>query len=268
MRFGHWFLGLALLGCWAAETPAQTIQVGVGRAATTPPGPIWMSGYGNRNKPSEGVDQPLFTKALTLQQDKEPPLVLITADILGFSRNIAEPIAERIAKEYQVPRANILLVGSHTHTGPFLASGRMSMFDLKGKDAETVATYTQMLQEKVFTAVTEAFKTRSPARLSLGRAKATFAMNRRVFRSGGVNFGVNPDGPADPEVNVLRVETPDGGIRAIVFGYACHCTTLEGNYYRLGGDWAGYAQEYLERAHPGATAFFVTGCGGDANPEP
>jgi hypothetical protein len=53
-----------------------------------------------------------------------------------------------------------------------------------------------------------------------------------------------------------------------VFGYACHCTTLDGDYYRVCGDWAGYAQDFLEKAHPGATAFFVTGCGGDANPAP
>src|SRR5262249_48138664 len=64
------------------------------------------------------------------------------------------------------------------------------------------------------------------------------------------------------------VDDAQGKVKAIVFGYACHCTTLGGDYYRINGDWAGYAQDFLERAHPGATAFFVTGCGGDANPEP
>src|SRR5262249_27711631 len=72
----------------------------------------------------------------------------------------------------------------------------------------------------------------------------------------------------DFEVPVLRVEDADGKIRALVFGYACHCTTLTGNHYRISGDWAGFAQEHLERAHPGATALFITGCGADANPEP
>src|SRR5262249_37298700 len=81
-------------------------------------------------------------------------------------------------------------------------------------------------------------------------------------------FGVNPDGVVDPEVPVLRVDDPDGKVRAVVFGYACHGTTLGGDYYRIDGDWAGYAQEYLERAHPGATALFVIGCAGDANPDP
>jgi hypothetical protein len=34
------------------------------------------------------------------------------------------------------------------------------------------------------------------------------------------------------------------------------------------GDYAGYAQEYLEADHPGVTALFMAGCGGDQNPFP
>jgi hypothetical protein len=72
----------------------------------------------------------------------------------------------------------------------------------------------------------------------------------------------------DHEVPVLRVEDAGGTVRAILFGYACHCTTMVGTDYRISGDWAGFAQDFLERAHPGALAFFVTGCGGDADPQP
>ena len=262
------FLALTTVAGFAAAAPAQALRVGLGRADITPPGPIWMSGYGNRNKPSEGVDQSLLAKVLTIHPDAQPPLVLITADIIGFPRSVAEAIAERIGKEHRVPRENILLVGSHTHTGPLIDRGIPGMFDLKPQEAQVVADYTRALQDKIAEAVASALKSPTPARLSLGRGRATFAMNRRVFRPGGVGFGANPDGPVEHEVPVLRVDAPDGEVRAVVFGYACHCTTLEGNHYRIGGDWAGYAQEYLERAHPGAAALFVTGCGGDANPEP
>ena len=65
---------------------------------------------------------------------------------------------------------------------------------------------------------------------------------------------------------VLRVTGVDGTIRAILFGYACHNTTLP--FYLWCGDYAGYAQEALEAAHPGAIALFVEGCGGDQNPYP
>lgn len=268
MRSACSLLALIYLVCFTGNTPADEIRAGVGRPDITPSGPIWMVGYASRKKPSEGVDQHLFAKALALQHGQDKPLILITADLIGFPRAVAEEIAGRIEKEYQIPRANVLLVASHTHTGPLLAGNLVGMFDLPAKDQAVVEAYTQKLPEKILTAVAAALKARAPARLVFGRGRATFAVNRRVFRPGGVGFGVNPDGPVDHEVLTLRVESPAGDPRAIVFGYACHCTTLGGDYYRIGGDWAGYAQEYLERTYPGATALFVTGCGADANPEP
>jgi len=67
-------------------------------------------------------------------------------------------------------------------------------------------------------------------------------------------------------VPVLRVTTPDGKLRAVVFGYACHNTTLQ--FYQWCGDYAGFAQAYIEEKHPGAVALYWIGCGADANPLP
>jgi neutral ceramidase len=64
----------------------------------------------------------------------------------------------------------------------------------------------------------------------------------------------------------LRVDGPDGKLRAVLFGYACHNTTL--SFYKISGDYAGYAQEYLQTDHPGTVALFMTGCAGDQNPYP
>jgi hypothetical protein len=65
---------------------------------------------------------------------------------------------------------------------------------------------------------------------------------------------------------VLRVAGADGALRAVVFGYACHNTTM--GFMKWLGDYAGYAQEYFEADHPGVTALFMMGCGGDQNPYP
>jgi hypothetical protein len=271
MRNLGWLIGwgvvLGLLGI-SGHARAEDYRVGVGRADITPDGPIWLSGYGSRNKPSEGVEQKLFVKALALKYRKESPLLLITADIISFPGPVAEAIAGRIRKEFKVPRANIMLIGSHTHAGPVIYSGRTKLLDLKAKPRKAVKAYAKKLQDQAFAAASAALKKLTPAKLSFGRGQAHFAANRRVFTSKGVQFGVNPNGVVDHDVPVLRIDDPKGEVRAIVFGYACHCTTLDGDYYRVCGDWAGYAQDYLERAHPGATAFFVTGCGGDANPAP
>ena len=105
-----------------------------------------------------------------------------------------------------------------------------------------------------------------PARLESSHARAGFAMNRRLPTDRGVINSPHPDGPVDQEVPVLKVVGEKANLRAVLFGYACHNTTL--SFYQFCGDYAGYAQEYLEDAHPGTTCLFLMGCGGDQNPYP
>jgi hypothetical protein len=92
-------------------------------------------------------------------------------------------------------------------------------------------------------------------------------MNRRTPSEDGFRNHPNPDGPVDHTVPVLSVRDPaDNALRAVVFGYACHNTTM--GFLKWLGDYAGYAQEYFEADHPGVTALFMMGCGGDQNPYP
>lgn len=245
---------------------AQEYRAGVSRVDITPEGPIRQSGFGHRNHPSEGVEAPLFLKVLALGEGERPPLVLITADLIGFSRPVAEGIAARICADLKVPRENVMLVASHTHAGPVIEGNLDVMFGLEGKDAEVVHAYAVSLEAKAVTAATEAVRSMSPARLSFRHGRATFGCSRRVCNEKGVHLGVNPIGPHDEDVPVLRVDDPEGNLRAVAFGYACHCTGHSD--YKICGDWAGYAQQFVEEAHPGVTAFFVTGCGADVCPRP
>jgi hypothetical protein len=91
-------------------------------------------------------------------------------------------------------------------------------------------------------------------------------MNRRSKTNGSYRIAPNPDGPVDHDVPVLRIDNPDGELRAVLFGYACHNTTL--NFYKFCGDYAGFAQQYLDQAHPETTTLFMSGCGADQNPYP
>jgi hypothetical protein len=67
-------------------------------------------------------------------------------------------------------------------------------------------------------------------------------------------------------VPVLAVFGTNDALRVVLFGYACHNTTLA--FDKWSGDYAGYAQTALEKNHTGATAMFFNGCGGDQNPLP
>jgi hypothetical protein len=98
--------------------------------------------------------------------------------------------------------------------------------------------------------------------VEFGQGFAGIAVNRRRTRPGRRNL----PGPVDHDVPVLCVKGANGAVRALLVGYACHATVL--NDYRISGDWPGFAQEAIEKAHPGAIALFMQGCGADANPLP
>jgi hypothetical protein len=107
------------------------------------------------------------------------------------------------------------------------------------------------------------------AKLSWGVGRSDFAVNRRANKEADVpalRERMELKGPVDHDVPVLRIDRGDGRILAAVFGYACHCTVLDG--YEFCGDYAGFAQIDLERLYPGAQAMFVAGCGADQNPIP
>jgi len=124
----------------------------------------------------------------------------------------------------------------------------------------------EQLKAKLVTLVGESLKSLEPARLDYLQARCGFAMNRRRPTTGGVSNSPHTDGPVDHQVPVLRVTGADGKVRALLFGYACHNTTLP--FYFFCGDYAGFAQQYLEEAYPDTTAMFFMGCGGDQNPYP
>jgi hypothetical protein len=163
-------------------------------------------------------------------------------------------------------RERLMLTSSHTHCGPVIRSSLNDMYDMSPDEWKKVEAYTKRLQPILVEVVTAALDDLKPARLSVGSGTTRFAMNRREATPKGVIIGKNPEGPVDHDVPVLRVESADGKLRAVVFGYACHNTTL--SFYQLCGDYAGYAQAELEKAHLGALAMFWIGCGADANPNP
>ena len=107
-----------------------------------------------------------------------------------------------------------------------------------------------------------------PARLSWGQGVVDFVMNRREFTPNGIILGVNARGLADRSVPILRIDGPDGKPRAVLFGVACHNTTLTQDNYLISGDYAGFAQAYIQERFPQVQAMFMLGCAGDANPYP
>ena len=251
----------------AAEPPKPSWKAGAAIAKITPQKMIWMAGYASRTKPAEGVEQDLFAKALVIEDHLGSKFALITTDLVGVPREVRLFVAEEVQKRYGIDAAHLAINASHTHSGPELRSSRLYGTDDPPRREAEAAEYTDLLQQAFVRIVGEAIDHAVPATLNYCKARCGFAMNRRTPNGqGGWNNSPNPDGPVDHSVPVLKVTDEADKEIALVFGYACHCTTL--GHQKFSGDYAGYAQEYLQAAHPGVTAMFMNGCSGDQNPYP
>jgi hypothetical protein len=260
--------GLALWcsAALAAEPDGAAFKAGVAAKVITPTEPLWMAGYSSRTKPAEGKLLDLYVKALALEDPAGGKLVLLTSDLLGLTRELSDAVATEIHKRTGLPRDRLLLSSSHTHCGPVLHDALADMYDMPPEQMKKIEAYTDRLRGMMIETIVAALADLKPARLAVGQGTARFAVNRREPTPKGIINGYNPKGPVDHSAPVLRVTTPDGKLRAVVFGYACHNTTLQ--FHQWCGDYAGFAQAYVEEKHPGALALFWIGCGGDANPLP
>jgi len=234
----------------------------VSKVDITPKESIWLHGWGSRTKPSQGVSHPIYVKALALRDHTGHLAVWLTADLLGFSASMTTTITERARRKFGLARPQLILNASHNHSGPVTGDVLHLYFDQPPHERRVVARYTKWLYDRIDEAIRSAIADLAPAKLAFGQGLAGFGVNRRRAREGGRPLAT----VVDQDVPVLSVYSPRGDLRAIVFGYACHPTCIEDG--KVNGDWPGYAQTALEEMHPGVTALFVAGCGGDINPLP
>lgn len=248
------------------QTTEATFNAGVARVVITPEESMWMGGYAARKKPSEGKVHDLFAKALAIEDERGTKLVIVTVDLIGIPRSLRDTVEAAVKKSYGLPAESLLLNASHTHCGPEMRIGKAYVFGLDARRVQQAREYRKRLETQLAELVGRALDDLKPAKLSYTHARAGLAMNRRTPSKGKFINHPNPDGPVDHDVPLLKVESADGALRALLFGYACHNTTL--GFYKFCGDYAGFAQAYLEEAHPETTALFMMGCGGDQNPYP
>lgn len=256
-----------------AGEPNRRWLAGAAAVEITPPenSKAWLAGYAARKEPSAGVEQPIYAKALVITQPGGEPLALVTLDLIGVRRPITRRVADRIESRYGIPRKSLILFNSHTHSAPIPndSTDKWEIYGIDGNTATPNVEFTTDLENKIVEVVGKAMMARKPAKLEHAEGKAGFAVNRREATKDGFKIGVNPDGPTDHSVPVLKVtELQSNKPLAIMFGYACHNTTLGAEQMKMCGDYAGYAQAALEKANPGTVAMFVTGCAGDQNPNP
>lgn len=251
-------LGILAFSADASGVHAAEWQAGFARQVITPPKFIWMSGYGGRTAPADGKIHDLHVRVACLQESGESkPALFISLDLVGVPIEMVKTLTAEFDEKYGIPRANVMFACSHTHSGPALDEDLSWMLAMSEQDWDDVREYQLWLNDQIRQAVAAAIEDKGPALIAYGNGTCGFASNRRAPQG---------KGPVDHMVPVLKVTAPAGKVRGIIFGYACHNTTL--GIQQWCGDYAGFAQLHLEDTYADSVAMFFTGCGADQNPLP
>lgn len=275
-------LSAGVCGVLSAQDGPYPWRAAVAKSVITPKESVWMAGYAARKGPSEGVLQDIYAKVLTLEDAQKGRMVFVTLDLVGIPKQLRVHVEKRAQKVNSLRPEQLLINASHTHSGPMIgvytppkSGGKLAPTytmipdDQKDFRVKQVLEYRAFLEKTIGDMITKSLAELQACTLQWSHARCGFSMNRRTpTKSGDWKNFPNPDGPVDQDVPVLQIRSRDDkqAPLAVLFGYACHATTL--GLMEINGDWPGYAQTYFEEDHPGTVALFLNGASGDQNPYP
>lgn len=253
------------------EDASTATIVGVASIDITPTKAVRLHGFprGVRSTSNNEVTQRIYAKALAIGADSEDPVLLLTTDLLGVSKEIVDELFERLRTEvgFGGDRTRLAVTATHNHSAPAISSVAPYVFRQipSKKDSEEMAIYRRFLMDQLVEVSRQALLNREPTTLQYGKGETDFAVFRRLVEKGEwVGFGENREGPVDHDVPVLSVRDKQGKLKAVWASYACH-----GVCWRepsVHGDWMGVAQAEVEKYYPGSVALITIGCAGDQDP--
>jgi len=268
-------VGMILTTGLFGSSAEGALKGGTAKVDITPPVGAWLSGYGSRDKPSEGILDPLYAKALVLD-DGQSKIAIISADLLWVPLEMTNEIRRQVQDKIGIPQENIMICGTHTHFAPKI--DRIAKDWPDAAVAEIDESYVQVLKKKIFDSIMLADKGIKEVKLGVGKGEMTeIVYNRRTKKPDGtvaMTFNLpaaSPDltfGPIDPELCLLRIDDSDGSLVAAVVNYACHPVSgdpIREKFYYISADYPAYTAQVVEQAE-GGNCIFLLGTAGNINP--
>jgi len=227
------------------------LKVGLATVNITPRESVYMAGFAARKEPSEGAYADIYASCVVFDNGVTR-VGFIAIDVCKIGIPQMESI-RAVAREVGIPPQHVMINASHTHCGPTIIGNKNP-------------GYLPVFESKVCGLLRKAVDDLQDAKLDYTVGSCTMAVNRRQLNDKGEAVGMRPTPhkEIDPDVPILRVLRPNGTVRAVIFGYACHPTTMGGQ--EIGPDYPGAAREWIAAAYPGSLPVFLQGCGGDIKP--
>lgn len=249
---------------WGAEQ--QNLRVGVAKLDVTPKDLTGLIGI--PNKPFQGVREPLYVRALLLD-DGATTAAIVAIDLVEYGNTL--PLRQRIAKELAIPADHIMIAPSHNHSAPRGGPPTPGTSSVTQRRPFSTPVYTKQAEDTIVETLRRAKASMQPARIGVGRGQVDVNAYRYAYnlKDGRWRAGVNPDGPSDKSVWVLKFETPAGEPIAIMMNYAVHPNVMTGAGQKehedmIWGDISGAAERYVEKHFQDkVVALWTLGAAGD-----
>jgi hypothetical protein len=221
-------------------------------------------GYGARQ--STGVHDPIFHRIAAID-DGTTQVFLIASDLCLFSPSVYDDLTAELKKQTGIEPRQVWWTVTHTHSAPEV--GPPGMYDvlLKGRSEHAWnREYLDFIKSSLVAGIKDARAKMVPARVATGVGMARANINRRARDvDGTISLGLNPDGPTDRQIGLIRLERPDGTLIALLANYAMHGTVLGGQFMEISGDGPGVVASYVEEKL-GAPMLYINGAAGNMAP--
>ena len=244
-----------------AQFKAAVVKVDI-----TPEEPQQMQGYPRHEKKSEGVLDRLFHRIVAFD-DGKTQFYLVSSDICLIAPSEYDHMAGILKKELGIDPINFMWCCTHTHSGPEVGpQGLAAIFLGDRYKHELDPKYTPWLEQKMLEGIREAKQKLTPARLGVGWGFSQASINRRaVDLDGKASLGLNPDGPVDRRIGLMRIDKEDGSPLALIANYPIHGTVLGPSMMKFSGDAPGIVAEYVQEK-TGVPMLFINGAEGNLAP--
>jgi hypothetical protein len=255
---------LALTALIMAIPACAEFRAAVAKVDITPSDSQWLMGYAARQ--STGVLDRIYHR-IVVMDDGRTQFYLISTDICVFSPTVYDEFARELKQSLGIDPVNLWWTTTHTHSAPELGPPEMYDILLKGRsDHAWSREYLALAKQRLVAGISEARSRLAPARIGFGSGMAMANINRRAKDvNGKVSLGLNPDGPVDRQIGLIRLERMDGSLIALVANYAMHGTVLGGRWMQISGDAPGVVADYVEKKL-GAPMLYVNGAAGNIAP--
>lgn len=257
-----WCLCAGWLSAAEMSFPVETnLKAGAAKVDITPDKVEGMTASGH-TRILNGVRDPLRAGVLVLD-DGQQKAAIITLDTIGAWDELVQRTRKRIAAEFGIPGTHVMIAASHNHSGPpYIADSEWGL----------------SLVDKLVATTAKAIDGLRPVNVGYAEDTISFNINRRKVIDGRAVVRLNPDGPCDHRVKVLRFD--DGRSLspvAVLMHAVCHpCFFTWGDqgsppyptgFPQMSADFPGEAQTFVEKVYDQQTSvLFLQGCAGDIRP--